>query len=98
MHQALGQLQRMSAEQDAPLPDREVVIAARTWLLLGWLDWQVSLGTGRPLNPHHEDGPLTSAKYNALLEHPASLSGDIKLVSNNILMVKLSSLAYWSSR
>lgn len=91
MHQALGQLQRMSDLPEAPLPDREIVIAARTWLLLGWLDWQVSLGTGRPLSPHHEDGPLTEAKYNALLEHPSSLSGDIKLVSNNILMVRITS-------
>lgn len=92
MHQAMGQLQRES-EAGSHLPDRELVIASRTWLLLAWLDWQVSLGSGRPLNPHHEDGPLTEAKYTALLEHPASLPGDIKLASNNILMYHMHAIS-----
>lgn len=93
MHQALGQLQKAASEPGDQLPDRELVVAARTWLLLAWLDWQVSLGSGRPLNPHQEDGPLTEAKYNALLEHPASLPGDIKLASNNILMYHMHAIS-----
>ncbi|KAL8278963.1 hypothetical protein RQP46_008632 [Phenoliferia psychrophenolica] len=60
--------------------EKDLLVSARIFLCLYWLDFVLSTGTGRP---HYCDEDLVSSeKMAALLRHPLSLHTDVSLVAN----------------
>lgn len=84
MNKALGKL------HDSPPSNteeaREIVVCARVWLYLIYLDYQTSLSGGRPLTLHDEGTPESLPKYQTFLSHPLSQRSDARLVANVLLL------------
>ncbi|KZV96233.1 hypothetical protein EXIGLDRAFT_733595 [Exidia glandulosa HHB12029] len=80
LHRALEKLAEPShaGKRRSDDEERDLVVSARIWLCLYWLDHQMSLGTGRPIVLRDE---ASIRNCRVLLAHPMATATDVRLVS-----------------
>lgn len=79
LHRALEKLaDTESSKRRDEDEERDLVVSARIWLCLYWIDHQMSLGTGRPIVLRDE---FSIKHCRVLLTHPMASYTDVRLIS-----------------